>query len=200
MKIIAITGRMGSGKSEVLGFLQRKGLCTLKADDLAKSFLHSNSPCFEELKVLFGVGLLNEKGGFNPKALAEEVFSKKPWKLKKLEALLHPLVRKELMSFAAQKESEGERLIFYEIPLLSHRNLFEDRFDCIILLTRPTASILKTLTEKGWKEKTIRERLKRQKKDQLKELKADFILKNNSSLEELFLQMEAILKNPVFFK
>lgn len=188
---------MGSGKSEVLGFLKKKGYCTLKADELAKSFLHSNSPCFEDLKALFGTEFLNKKGEFNPKALAEEVFFKNPWKLKKLEALLHPLVQKELMNFIKQKESEGETLIFYEIPLLSKEALFKDRFDCIILLTRPTASILKTLAEKGWKEKTIRERLKRQKKDKLK---ADFILKNNSSLKELFLQMEAILKNPALFK
>ena len=187
MKLIAVTGRMGSGKSEVLGFLQKKGYCTLKADELAKSFLLPDSPCFKDLKALFGVEFLTAKEGFCPQSLGEEVFFKKPWKLKKLEALLHPLVRRKLMSFVAQKEGEGESFVFYEIPLLSHRIFPEHRFDCIILLVRSTASIVKALVKKGWNEKTVQERLKRQENEQSLREKADFILQNNDSLEELFL-------------
>ena len=102
------------------------------------------------------------------------------------------------MNFVAQKEAEGESFVFYEIPLLSHRTFLEDRFDCIILLVRSTASIVKALVKKGWSEKTVQERLKRQEKEQSLREKADFILQNHGSPEELFLQLEDILRNSMF--
>ena len=110
MKLIAVTGRMGSGKSEVLGFLQKKGYCTLKADELAKSFLLPDSPCFKDLKALFGVEFLTAKEGFCPQSLGEEVFFKKPWKLKKLGSSFASSGAKGADEFCGTKR--GRRGIF----------------------------------------------------------------------------------------
>ena len=198
MKTVAITGLLGSGKSEVLRFLQKKKYCVLKADELAKSFLLPNSPCFEDLKVLFGKEALTQERGFCSQRLAKEVFSKHPEKLKTLENLLHPLVRKQLSSFVLKKKREGESLVFYEIPLLSSQSLFENRFDCIVLIIRPKAAILKSLVQKGWSKKSSQERLKRQGSEVSLRKRADFVLQNNGSLEDLFYQVEVILKTPLF--
>ena len=198
MKIVAVTGLMGSGKSEVLGLLQKKKYCVLKADELAKSFLMPGSPCFEDLKTLFGKNALTRERGFCSQMLAEDVFSKHPEKLKKLEYLLHPLVQKKLETFLITKKTERTAFVFYEIPLLSHQSLLKNRFDCIILLVRPKSAIIKTLIKTGWQKKDIQQRLKKQGDpiDLLKQ--ADFVLENTGNLQDLSHQLESILKTPFF--
>lgn len=198
MTVIAITGLMGSGKSETLRLLQKKGYPVLQADQLVKSLLQPTSPCFKELKDLLPPTVFTKKGGICIKKVAKEVFFKNPSTLKQLEGILHPLVREQLRDFVEQKKTEGESYVFYEIPLLSQKSLLKNRFDHLILLTRPKAAIIKSLVQKGWKIKDVQARLKRQENGKSIQKKADFVLQNKGNLKELSLQLERILKHPVF--
>lgn len=198
MKVIAVTGLMGSGKSEALKLLQNKGYSVLQADKLVKSLLRPSSPCFKELKALLSPMAFTEKGEIRIKQMAEEVFFKNPWKLKKLEDILHPLVREKLRDFVERKKAQGELYVFYEIPLLSQKSILKNQFDCLILLTRPKAATIKSLVRKGRKKKDIQERLKRQKSGRSIKKKADFVLQNKRDLKELSHQLNKILEHPVF--
>ena len=108
------------------------------------------------------------------------------------------MYKKKLSDFLVNKKIEGIDLVFYEIPLLPNQSLFENRFDCIILLIRPKFAIIKTLIKKGWQEKDILERLKKQGNPRDLRKKANFILKNTGNLQDLSFQLESILKTPFF--
>lgn len=194
MKVIAITGSMGSGKSEVLRVLRKKGFCTIEADQLARSFLFPKSPCFNELRSLFKNLVPSKKDGFCSKEIAREVFLTNPWKLKRLEDILHPLVQEKLSALLSEKQAQKEPFVFYEIPLLRKKSLLKNRFDFVVLIVRPRAKALKSLIKKGWSEEAVKARLEQQTQESVFE-KPDFILQNQGSLKTLFSQLEPVLKS-----
>ena len=167
MKVVVVTGPMGSGKSEVLAILKKKGFYTVKADQLSRSFLLPQSPCFDDLRNLFKNLAPSKETGFCPKDIAGEVFFNTPEKLKKLEDILHPLVKRKLDGLLSERKAEKEPFVFYEMPLLRRSHLLKTRFDCIILLVRPQAATLKSLVKTGWSQKEIKARLQQQTREPL---------------------------------
>jgi dephospho-CoA kinase len=88
---IAITGSIGSGKSEVKRILQRLGYPVIDADDLAKEVLQRGSEVYGLLVETYGEDILDPNGAIDRKYLAHLIFTDKQEK-KKVEALMHPAI------------------------------------------------------------------------------------------------------------
>lgn len=92
MKVIGITGGVGSGKSEVLSILERDFNCgIIRTDDVARDLCEPGGICLEKIIENFGTGILTEDGHLNRPAMAEIVFND-PDKLSILNACTHPYV------------------------------------------------------------------------------------------------------------
>lgn len=173
MKIVAITGGIGSGKSKILNFFTKRGFTCYNSDEKAKIILNTNS--LVKKYIIENFGRLSYKNGFlNSKYLSKIVF-KDPEKLKQLNSIVHPLVEKDFKKFKIKSEKS---IIFFESAILfeSKINL---KIDYTVLVTAPinirTERIIKrdriTLSK-------ILSRVSKQWSDEKKALFADRLIEN----------------------
>ncbi len=190
MVTVLITGRMGSGKSQILDFIKSKGYNVFEADHFVRDLLESQSPCFKTLVDLLGPSFL-AKGSFDRRILAQELFQNTD-KLKEVEKVIHPLVQEGFKNFVEEQKKKGKEVVFYEMPLLS-REAIQDRFDYVILARCPKKLSLKRLKKKGFKEREIYLRWNNQAEEERVLDLVDFIILNNGDLKFLKQQMEKVL-------
>lgn len=120
-RLIGITGGIGAGKSVVSRLLRLKGYKVYDCDSEAKKLM--NKPEAKSLiKSYFGESVLDDEGNINRAALAEKLFED-PIKLKEMEAIVHPLVKKNLLG-VFQQEVYGN-ILFVESAILSSSGLAE---------------------------------------------------------------------------
>lgn len=124
MKVIGITGGVGTGKSEVLNYLERKhGAVVCQADLVARNLEKKNTICYRQIVGHFGEGILTENGRINREKLAKVVFSDGEER-KKLNAIVHPAVKKRILGLIREQEKKGTELFVLEAALL-----LEDHYD-----------------------------------------------------------------------
>ena len=128
---IAVTGKIGSGKSTVADILKDLGYYVFESDkEVDKLFNNNNTK--KRIKKLFWriKNLINKDGSINKTLLGDYVFSKKE-ELKNLENLIYPLLNKERKKFINSKQME--KILFFDVPLLFEKNVFSE-YNFIIYL------------------------------------------------------------------
>lgn len=126
MKIIGITGGVGSGKSRVLSFLEEKyNAVVCQADQVAWKLQEPGEKCYQEMVAHFGTSILNDDLTINRKALGQIVFGNEE-QLLVLNAIMHPAVKSEIQNYILQEEKAGTRLFVLEAALL-----IEEHYDAI---------------------------------------------------------------------
>ena len=189
-KLIAITGGIGAGKSLVSEFFEKKGFIVLKADSIAKELILSDSNVQRQILKEFGKESFIE-GKLNTKFLAEKIFTDEE-NLRKINSIVHPATMKKI-DVLAKKHFEKHKMVFVETALVFEAG-FEDSFDHIILiLADEQTRINRTLEREKISEQEIRNRMNFQIPDEEKKEHVDFVIENNSSIEELEKRSEFIL-------
>ena len=183
---IAITGTIGSGKSTLMTIIKDMGYQTLTCDEIAHALQEPNQPGYLAITTNFK-NILNEKGKIDRFKLGNIVFNDKS-ELKKLNTLMFPLIKAELIS-----EMAHASLIFVEVPLLFEAH-FEDLFDYSILVVADENLIHERLNKRGLNTEAIVSRLTNQMNVEDKKILADYIIENNHNLEEMKKQLKVILK------
>ena len=118
MRILGITGGIGSGKSEVLRILDSKeGVYILESDKLAHKLMQPGHTCYKRIVEAFGTGILSQNESINRPALGELVFSD-PAKLDQLNRIVHPAVKSRIRSRIRSAKKRGVRLFVIEAALL----------------------------------------------------------------------------------
>ncbi len=182
--IIGLTGNIGSGKSTVAAFLREMGYPVLDADLLAERARELKKA---ELKALFPEAFLGEE--LDRRRLAQLVFSD-PQKLRALEELIHPEVRRLLEEELSRLEAP---LVFVEIPLLFEKG-WEERLQGTILVAAPLEERLKrAMARSGLSREEVLARERAQMPEEEKRRRATWVLENRGSLEDLRAQVQALL-------
>jgi len=188
MKIIGLTGGIGSGKTTVLKMFKELGCATYVADIEAKKLMNSNKRLMNQIKLLFGdKAYLDDK--LNTAFIAEIVFNDKV-KLTALNALVHPVVQEDFKNFVNKSTS---KIIIYEAAIL-----FESGSDklCDLIITVATdidERIERIIKRDGVTKEQILERMQHQLNDEEKVKKADFVI-NNSDIFNTKEQVSTIYK------
>lgn len=117
MRIIGLTGGIGSGKSTVAGFLMKLGGTVVDADHLAREVVMPGTPAYVAIVGEFGTGILSADRTIDRKALGSIVFAD-PVARRRLEAITHPAIRKKAEERLALIRQEGTPVVFYMAPLL----------------------------------------------------------------------------------
>lgn len=182
MLSIALTGGIASGKSTVLKMLSRK--FAVMDSDAIVSALYRNKKICNKIKKFFGT--------CDKETLAGVVFSSKS-KRKKLEAILHPFVLKEIKKKLALLEEKNEKIAFVEVPLLfeSGFNKFFD-FSLCVFCTREQQ--ISRLQKKGFSRKQALQRISAQIPLKQKIKSADFLIDNSKTLNETRKQTNNFIK------
>ncbi len=183
--LIGITGNIGSGKSTVAALLRGMGYPVLDADLLAAQAREHKR---EELRRLFPEAFRGE--ALDRKALAQLVFQD-PKRLRALEALLHPEVRRLLEEELARLEAP---LVFLEIPLLFEKG-WEGRLHGVILVTAPLeVRLQRVMARSGLSREEILARERAQMPEEEKLKRARWVLPNAGNLEDLKAQLQEVLR------
>jgi dephospho-CoA kinase len=187
MKVIGLTGGIGSGKSLVANYFFSLGAQVIDADQLARQAIERGSTGFDEVLSAFGDSILKD-GDIDRRKLGEIVFSD-PDKRKLLESIVHPIVQKGLAE-AKENLSEDEILV-YEIPLLVETKAM-DKFDAIITVEAPLDERIKRLINRGLLHSEIEKRIANQVSPDERKAVANFVIENDGSEDELLRKVENI--------
>jgi len=112
--VVALTGGVGSGKSSVAALLARLGVPVVDADEISHALTAPGSPVMDLIAGEFGSGFIDDRGHLDRAAMRNLVFSD-PSARARLEAILHPRIRTEILSRLADLSAPYSVL---EIPLL----------------------------------------------------------------------------------
>jgi len=187
---VALTGGIGSGKSLVGEILEELGALVIDSDQLAREVIERGSPGYEEVITAFGDSILSE-GQIDRAKLAAVVFKEKDLR-KKLESIIHPLVREAAEKLA--KNLPSGAILVNQIPLLVESDGAK-RFDYVITVSADEEIRRERLRLRGLKDYEITERMAAQVADLDREKIANYILRNDGSIDELTRAVEALMAN-----
>lgn len=173
MKIVGLTGGIGSGKSKALTFFKNKGIPCYQADLAGHKVLNENPEVKAKVKAYFGSEIYTSKG-LDRKALGKQVFNNQEV-LQFLNGIVHPAVRLDFQNFIEEQQAP---FIVSEVAIL-FENGGEKRYDKIILLTAPEAlRIERVMARDGVSETEVRQRMQKQWTDAQKIPLADYVIDN----------------------
>jgi dephospho-CoA kinase len=192
MKVIALTGGIGAGKSTVAQFFSELGANVVDADQLARIAIERGSEGFDEVVARFGESILLN-GDINRKALAEIVFSDASAK-RDLEGIIHPRVQK--LFAQALIDNELAANLIYEIPLLVETDA-AGKFDFIVTVEADEELRIKRLLSRGMFISDIKARLANQVPSQARIDIADAVIVNDGDEDHLLRQVENLWEGQI---
>lgn len=187
MKVIALTGGIGSGKSLVANYLFSLGAQVIDADQLSRQAIERGSAGFDEVLAAFGDEILKD-GDIDRRALGEIVFADLE-KRKVLEGIIHPRVQKALED--ARKSLTDDQILVYEIPLLVETGA-KDKFDLVITVEAPLDVRIDRLKKRGLMQSEIEERIANQVTPEARRAIANIVIENGGNEEDLLRRVEEI--------
>jgi dephospho-CoA kinase len=187
-KIIGLTGGIGSGKTSIAGFFKEMGIPVYIADDEAKKVMQS-AEIINEIKSTFGESLF-ENNVLNRAKLAEIVFNNAD-ELAKLNAIVHPAVKRDFQFWLAQHKNE--ELVVYEAAILFESGKYKD-FDYIVTVTAPEeVRIERVMKRDNTTREHVLNRMQMQWNDEKRISLSNFVI-NNSNLKIAKEEVVKILK------
>lgn len=173
MKIVGLTGGIGSGKTTVAGFFKELGIPVYIADEAGKRLLKTSEEIRKKVIELFGEEAYTANGP-DRKFIASKVFSDAGL-LSRLNKIIHPAVEKDFKQWLRDQSSD---YVIYEAAILFETGSYK-KCDLIILVTASMESRIERLKERdGSSRDEIEQRMANQWSDEKKAKLADFIIEN----------------------
>ena len=185
-----LTGSIGMGKSTTAQMFRDEGIAVYDADATVHE-LYSG-----EAAPLIEAAFPNTtKDGIVDRTKLSEYVIGKPENMKKLEAIIHPLVHKQEQAFLKQAETRGDKLVVLDIPLLFETG-GKNRVNKIIVVTAPAeVQRQRVLAREGMTEEKFEAILARQVPDSDKREQADFVIDTSLGLEAARERVQAIINS-----
>ncbi|MBM4433036.1 MAG: dephospho-CoA kinase, partial [Chloroflexi bacterium] len=147
MKVIGLTGGIGSGKSIVAQFLAELGAVIIDADKVGHEVFKPGTEAWQEVVTTFGKQILNTKGEIDRKKLSEIVFGN-PELLSRLNKIMHPKMNEVVKAKLKEYQRQGVEVVVLEAPLLIEAG-WTSLADEVWAVVAPKSAVSKRLTEKG---------------------------------------------------
>lgn len=182
---IGLTGGIASGKSTVAGLFRAWGACVLDADEISRHALDPGTACYEKTIVAFGRDILFSDGTVDRKKVASIVFSD-PRSLAVLNGIIHPYVH-DVICAESQRihDKTPKRLIIWDVPLLFEAGYEREVAKIVVVTARQNLRIQRIVDRDGSTKAAALRRIRAQMPDREKVKRADMVIRNNGSLEEL---------------
>ena len=187
MLIVALTGGIGAGKSQVAKYFHQLGSTVFDADLLARAAIERGSAGFDEVVTTFGDVILKD-GDIDRRKLGEIIFAD-PTAKAKLESIVHPEVQR--LFEEAKKSLPADAIVIYEIPLLAESNS-RSRFDYAITVESDEQTRTSRLKERGLASHEIVGRMAAQASREERISHCDLVIENQGDEDELLRQVEEI--------
>jgi dephospho-CoA kinase len=181
---IALTGGAGTGKSAALNFFSTLGIKTVSSDEIVRSLQKPRSPLNLKIAKILGPEVLSGKGSLNRAKVREIIFNFANAR-RKIERLIHPLVRREREKIIKKLKGKKARLAIFEIPLLFEAGL-QKNFDFIICVSsKDDLQISRLAKRNGLSRQDAIKMIKAQFPLSTKEKLSDWVIHNDSGMVKL---------------
>ena len=181
VKIIGITGGIGSGKSTVSKFIEEAGFPVYYSDVRAKTIVNDDAELQKKIKELLGENSYDENGFYNRRYVGEIIFKDDQLRLQ-LNALIHPAVKINFENWISEQKTP---CIFKETALLFELKLNESCYKSILVTADDNIRIKRVMDRDGKTYREVEAVMNKQMPEKDKIKIADFVIFNNDGLEEL---------------
>jgi dephospho-CoA kinase len=194
MLLIALTGNIASGKSEVARIFADLGATVIDADDLARDVVVPGSPALEAIVSRWGKRVLHGDGSLNRAALRSIIFSSDAER-QALNAIVHPEVKRLRDGLVDEARARGDAIVVAAIPLLYEVGL-EQEYDRVVLVDAPDDVRLSRLVHRrGLSAAEARRMMDAQMPASAKRARADVVIENENDLKALRRAVERVWKD-----
>ena len=183
MKIIGLTGGIGSGKSTVAGFLAELGAKVLDLDKTGHEVLKRNE-IRDRLVTEFGRDILSTEGEIDRSKLGKKVFGNKE-ALATLNAIVHPAIDEVVKERIGEYHRQGLKVVILEAAALLEAKR-DWQVDEVWVTVAPEAAVLRRLSGRpGISEADVKARIGAQIGNEERQAQADVVIVNDGTLDEL---------------
>lgn len=185
MKVVGITGGIGSGKTTVCKIFELLGVPVFYADDEAKN-LYSLPKIKSKVVKLFGQKVLDKNKQIDKKIVAEIVFSDK-YSLSKLNSIIHPEVSKQFNAW--KKKHKGSKIVMKEAAIMIESKSYLNLDYLISVNSTKELRIKRVLSKGSLNVEDIEHRMSEQLSDEEREKYSDAVIVNDEShslIEQVF--------------
>lgn len=187
--ILGLTGGIATGKSTVSRYFIEKGFLVICADEIAKEIMEEKN-ILNEITKEFGEEMVLD-GVLNRKKMREYVFMLES-RVKKLNNITHPLIIEKIRNEI--KKYKEEKLIIVDIPLLFEGN-YEYLIDKVLLVScKKEIQLQRVIKRDEVSNENAQNLIDKQLTLEEKESRADFIIQNNETIEELYKKIDDFLE------
>lgn len=203
VKVIGLTGGIGTGKSTAAQYLTDKGMLHVDADKISHSLTADGSPMLHVLDKVFGpegamgtkdIDILKPDGSLDRKALASLVFTDTDKKNKLDELMFGEIINEIDRQIDDIKESGNSRAVLLDAPLLFEAGLDSRCDEVLLLVADMDIRIARVCARDKATPEEVGNRIRNQMSDQEKRARADAVIDNSGTQQELFEKLENYLK------
>lgn len=187
MLSLGLTGGIGSGKSTVSSMLEELGASVVDADRIVRELQAPGEPVFEEMVETFSTTIVADDGTLDRQAVADIVFGDDE-ALKTLNSIVHPAVGAAIAERLTEL-AETDDVVIMDIPLLVESGR-DDMAAVIVVDVDPELAVARLMQHRGFSEDDARSRMARQASREDRLAKADVVLDNSGSVDDLRAQVE----------
>ena len=191
MLLVGLTGSIGMGKSETAKMFRALGVPVYDADAAVHKLYEKGGKAVEPIRAAFPSAIVDD--AVDRKALSRCVLGL-PEEMKKLEAIVHPLVGEAQMNFLRENMEAGEHMVVLDIPLL-YETGGETRVDVVVVVSAPyDLQKTRVLARPDMDEAKFAAIHAKQVPDAEKRKRADFIVESDKGLDHARIQVETIVE------
>jgi len=178
---VVLTGGIASGKSAASAYFESLGVAVIDADRVSRELVQPGQPALAQIVAQFGEDMLTPGGELNRQALRQRVFAD-PAERKRLEGILHPLIRERMQEQAEQARSPYVLLV---VPLFVETGKSYPCERVLLIDTAEATQRQRLATRDGSSDQQVQQLLAAQAGRTARIDAADDVISNNGSLEEL---------------
>lgn len=177
---LGVTGGIGSGKSTFAAMLRDCGAALIDADAIARAVTEAGGPAIADIRDTFGADYIDAQGALDRVRMRALVFADAGAK-ERLEAIVHPLVGNAIAQAAAVAAQAGQRLIVFDIPLLTESPRWARQLDAVLVVDcREESQVARVQARNGLTEDAIRAIMATQSSRAVRRAAADFVVYNDA--------------------
>lgn len=190
--VVGLTGGIGSGKSAVADLFARQGVAVIDTDVIAHQLTAAGGAALPALRAAFGEEVMTPAGALDRTAMRGRVFADAAER-KRLEAVLHPLIRQESERQLALAAGAGCPYALLVVPLLAEAGDYRERVNRVVVVDcAPATQVRRVMARNGWPQDEVERVLAAQSSRQARLAVADDVIANDDGWAALLPQVERL--------
>ncbi|MCY0877848.1 MAG: dephospho-CoA kinase [Firmicutes bacterium] len=184
MRVIGLTGGIGSGKSSVSRLLRAEGAWVIDADEIAHHLQTRGGAIWRQIVDTFGWWVLEPNGQLNRRKLGYRIFGNEKER-QQLNALVHPAVHREMFRRLDEAKVQGCQVAILDVPLLIEGGLYRKVDEVWVVYATPEQQVSRIRSRDHLSPEAATTRIRAQMPLHEKLAYADRVIDNTGSLDEL---------------